>query len=1142
MSALVRSKILTAKKKKGPGAVSSIGVQQGLDSSARPGAAGSSAGYQISIVPNALSPRGDHAGISALHSGPREEGEPTVATTSEFWQSQLRSSSSAAAPSSASPRKSTTSGADHLQHHSPPHSHGLAAATTTPPPAAGTSGTTSTSSGGGPKLSAAQFLRLSKAASGGTPPGVNTLAPRSDASSGAAVGDDADAAVHSHSPTFVVQPPLRPPPPPAAVTVASPEPLVQQQQQSPDGPLDIISKLRARYGYGSFLDSLTSKALGNAKADGDAAAAMTPARAQLPAASTSHIAGDAGALKSLYPGSGGMHGVGAAAELGTIAPTTPLVGSGSGADGGTLPLAMMMMMTPMPQSAPSWLVFGNSNADSDGDAHAASTDVADVGSAAVTSTTNVAGTVAVRRSAVDGGVGGVKTDGEAHDACSSSVDASPSLPRAATTTAASATAVIASRVSALASLSLTFDSSTAGSVGTASAPPSADASMVMHVEEEEAHAGDAGDAGMRFESAVGHQIIGADAVSSGQPPEVAPPSSNLLAREGAHATRVATAPALAASQPAPAPAQPPAAPSAPSASSVSAAAVAGGASVPPPGAGGRRRPPPAPPAAVPPAAPPMSGQQPLQLPVPEVPASAAASQLDKPATVEAVVPQEAVSAPAPVPVVAVQPMQTLRPTAAAAAATPSPPSQQAVSAPPSPPTVVHAAAATPQAVSLVSSVPPPATQRSPDKRGATVASTAAPPAAQPSLSTISPATQALATRFQTVIKSYAGICEQGYSPSQPDKPCQDAIVMSEHPESDSVMLAVFDGHGEDGHLVATAFKERLPDLVFNHPKFNTFLSIADNIAQPSGDVNDAEGTADKADKQNFKSGALPACGPPISGRRDVAGAIKACLQMIEKQVLADPNVDCSLSGSTGCVVVVSGDHVTIANVGDSRAVLVRAVQVPPVDADQPVQASSASSIRLLPAPLTIDHKPTMSSETRRILLAGGRVHAIKYDDGVEGPVRVWCKDDDVPGLAMSRSLCDAIGKKAGITSTPDIYTYSLAESDAFLVVASDGLWEFCSARDISDILSATHSEAMIQALSYTAAIEDLQAAFADGRLTDEEFKQQLSEIPEPMQHLQVALDALAETAASRWQAREGVIDDTSIILAEIGRIAVAATA
>lgn len=39
--------------------------------------------------------------------------------------------------------------------------------------------------------------------------------------------------------------------------------------------------------------------------------------------------------------------------------------------------------------------------------------------------------------------------------------------------------------------------------------------------------------------------------------------------------------------------------------------------------------------------------------------------------------------------------------------------------------------------------------------------------------------------------------------------------------------------------------------------------------------------------------------------------------------------------------------------------------------------------------------------------------ALSYDDGYTGPERVWLKDQDIPGLAMSRSLGDTVAHSVG---------------------------------------------------------------------------------------------------------------------------------
>jgi serine/threonine protein phosphatase PrpC len=397
-------------------------------------------------------------------------------------------------------------------------------------------------------------------------------------------------------------------------------------------------------------------------------------------------------------------------------------------------------------------------------------------------------------------------------------------------------------------------------------------------------------------------------------------------------------------------------------------------------------------------------------------------------------------------------------------------------------------------------------------------------AAPPADAAAGPAGPGGAPRVVNIVKSYAGVCERGYSASQPDKPCQDATVMEEDAASGAVLLAVFDGHGEDGHFVAQAFADALPAAVFAHRKFAAVVPVADNVAPPPTDDAEVDALADKATKQSFRASAAPPVAPPVP-RRDVAGALVGALAAVEKSVLARRDIDCSLSGCTGVVAVVCGDHVTVANVGDSRAVLVRTAAVPAAAAAAAAAADGGGdgpTLRLVPAPVTVDHKPTLPTETRRILLAGGRVHAIRYADGVEGPVRVWCRDDDVPGLAMSRSLGDTVGKRAGVSSTPDVYTYTLTDADAFIVVASDGLWEFTTPGDVADVLADTAAEARLQALAFEAAAADAAAAGDPPP-------------PPPMMHLQLALDALGTVAVQRWHEREGYVDDLSIIIAEIGR-------
>lgn len=92
-------------------------------------------------------------------------------------------------------------------------------------------------------------------------------------------------------------------------------------------------------------------------------------------------------------------------------------------------------------------------------------------------------------------------------------------------------------------------------------------------------------------------------------------------------------------------------------------------------------------------------------------------------------------------------------------------------------------------------------------------------------------------------------------------------------------------------------------------------------------------------------------------------------------------------------------------------------------------------------PLSIDHKPNDSFERKRIEKCGGEVD----QDGSEAePFRVFVKHQKVPGIAMSLSIGDLLASSIGVIPLPEIKEVDLNEDVKFVVIASDGLWEFIS--------------------------------------------------------------------------------------------------
>ena len=157
--------------------------------------------------------------------------------------------------------------------------------------------------------------------------------------------------------------------------------------------------------------------------------------------------------------------------------------------------------------------------------------------------------------------------------------------------------------------------------------------------------------------------------------------------------------------------------------------------------------------------------------------------------------------------------------------------------------------------------------------------------------------------------------------------------------------------------------------------------------------------------------------------------IKNLFLNADKCLLKKNNINCELSGSTCVIVIQIGKHLLSANVGDSRAILI-------YEENKIFELSH-------------DFKPDIPQEKERIYKMGGIVDRLEDFNGIKvGPLRVWSKNKNFPGLAMSRSIGDFIGKQCGIISVPEIIEYDLNEKSKYMVICSDGVWEFLSNEDV----------------------------------------------------------------------------------------------
>jgi len=112
-----------------------------------------------------------------------------------------------------------------------------------------------------------------------------------------------------------------------------------------------------------------------------------------------------------------------------------------------------------------------------------------------------------------------------------------------------------------------------------------------------------------------------------------------------------------------------------------------------------------------------------------------------------------------------------------------------------------------------------------------------------------------------------------------------------------------------------------------------------------------------------------------------------------------------------------------------------------------------NNIKVIAEDLIRDHKPTEKDEAQRILENKGRIQPFLEDGEFIGTEHICVKEDDVPGLEMTRSFGDRVAATIGVISEPEIKEYLFKENDKFMLIASDGVWEFISNEECMKIIN-----------------------------------------------------------------------------------------
>ncbi|XP_006600326.1 probable protein phosphatase 2C 35 isoform X2 [Glycine max] len=258
------------------------------------------------------------------------------------------------------------------------------------------------------------------------------------------------------------------------------------------------------------------------------------------------------------------------------------------------------------------------------------------------------------------------------------------------------------------------------------------------------------------------------------------------------------------------------------------------------------------------------------------------------------------------------------------------------------------------------------------------------------------------------ILEYTFLTQRGYYPDSPDKENQDSFCITTQLQSNPNVhfFGVYDGHGQFGSQCSNFVKDRLVEKLSNDPAL----------------------------------------------LEDPAQAYNSAFVATNQELRSTSEIDDSMSGTTAITVLVIGDTLYVANVGDSRAVLA-------VKDGNHIVAQDLSS----------DQTPFRRDEYQRVKLCGARVLSVDQVEGLKDPdiqhwgdeeswggdpPRLWVPNGMYPGTAFTRSIGDSLAETVGVIAIPEVKAVQLTPNHLFFVVASDGIFEFLTSQTVVDMAAS----------------------------------------------------------------------------------------
>lgn len=254
---------------------------------------------------------------------------------------------------------------------------------------------------------------------------------------------------------------------------------------------------------------------------------------------------------------------------------------------------------------------------------------------------------------------------------------------------------------------------------------------------------------------------------------------------------------------------------------------------------------------------------------------------------------------------------------------------------------------------------------------------------------------------------YSVLTQRGYYPDSPDKENQDSFCIRTQIQGNpnAHFFGVFDGHGQLGTQCSNFVKDRLIEILSNDPTL-----LEDPV---------------KAYNRAFSE---------------------------TNSELHNSEIDDTMSGTTAITVLVIGDTLYVANVGDSRAVV-----------------AVKEGNRIMAEDLSYDQTPFRKDEYERVKLCGARVLSVDQVEGLKDPEiqnwgdeeteggdppRLWVQNGMYPGTAFTRSVGDSTAEKIGVVADPEVSMVHLTPNHQFFVVASDGVFEFLSSQAVVNMVAS----------------------------------------------------------------------------------------